>query len=125
MLTCLQRHFDKIQVLTINRNKIGFKGAIQIAQNFRYMKSLTTLDISHNEIGDLGICDVVTNLFNNNINLEEINLSGNFICKNFNYFSKYSDKLVTYFTTSSRLHTIRLGYNNLRGSSNGHVDKLL
>ena len=89
------------------------------------MKSLTTLDISHNEIGDLGICDVVTNLFNNNINLEEINLSGNFICKNFNYFSKYSDKLVTYFTTSSRLHTIRLGYNNLRGSSNGHVDKLL
>jgi len=81
--------------------------------------------LSHDEIGDLGICALVTELDVLNINLEEINLSGNAIGMNYTYFGKYADTLIHYFSSSSRMHTIKLSHNNLRGSNNGQVDKLL
>lgn len=45
------------------------------------MKSLTRLDLSHNEIGDKGIKEVVTALDTCSSNLEELDLSGNGIGK--------------------------------------------
>ena len=41
------------------------------------MKSLTRLDLAHDEIGDQGIKEIVTALDNCSCNLEELDLSGN------------------------------------------------
>ena len=61
------------------------------------MKALTVLDLSHDEIGDNGICELIKECDFIGLNLEEINLSGNCIGKNFTYFSKYAEILIHYF----------------------------
>jgi len=48
------------------------------------------------EIGDLGILEIVKELDANNTNIEELNLSGNCIGKNFTYFQKYAESLIHY-----------------------------
>ena len=59
MLNCFERHFEKVSVLVISRNKIGAKGARCLADSLKLMKSLSRLDLSHDEIGDLGIGEII------------------------------------------------------------------
>mgnify|MGYP006112834807 CR=1 FL=1 len=81
MLSCLEKHYDKVSVLAIQTNRIGIKGAIALAECLKHMKSLTRLDLSHDEIGDAGIKEIVTALDACSCNLEELDLSGNGIGK--------------------------------------------
>jgi len=60
-----------------------------------------------------------------NTNLEEFNISGNCINKNFTYFAKYAEILIKFLGNCSRMTTFKISHNNLRGSANGLVDKLL
>ena len=62
MVGCLSNHFEKIQILTISKNRIGLQGAESIASCFKHMKSLHTLDLSYDEIGDPGIEILCTEL---------------------------------------------------------------
>jgi len=89
------------------------------------MKDIKSLDLSHDEIGDLGIFEIIKELDATSLNLEDLNLSGNGIGKNFTYFGRYLESLIHYLTHTSRLATLRLSHNNLRGSAGGGVDKLL
>ena len=60
---------------------IGLKGATALAECLKHMKSLTRLDLSHCEIGDQGIKEIVSALDTCSSNLEELDLSGNGIGK--------------------------------------------
>lgn len=91
-------------------------------------KSLTRLDLSHDEIGDFGIGQVINGLDTYNVNLEELDFSGNGIGKDTtssSHVSKYMPVFIHYLLQCPRLATLKLGYNNLRGSSAGFIDKLL
>jgi len=101
MIKCMSKHFDKLQVLSITHNKIGVQGVITVAECLPKLKQLTTLDLSHDEIGDQGICELVKELDNCNLNLMELDLSGNCIGKNFTFFSKYCEILIHYLAGSS------------------------
>ena len=93
----MEKHLEALKILQINNNKIGVEGVKCIAASLNKMKSIQVLDLSHDEIGDLGICELVIELDTLNVNLEEINLSGNAIGKNVVYFSKYAEILIHYF----------------------------
>jgi len=69
--------------------------------------------------------EIINNLEMCNTNLEELNISGNGINKNFTYFSKYAETMIKYLSSCSRMKTFKIAHNNLRGSANGLVDKLL
>lgn len=87
LMDCLSRHFNNIRILCISRNKIGQEGTKFLAGAINQMKALTVLDLSHDEIGDVGIGQLVASMQENNILLEELDLSGNFIGKNTMYFN--------------------------------------
>lgn len=92
------------------------------------LKSLSRLDLSHDEIGDYGVGQVITGLDTNNVNLDELDLSGNGIGKDTtssSHVSKYMPVFIHYLLQCPRLMTLKLGFNNLRGSSAGYVDQLL
>ena len=125
MMDCLHRHFEKIQVLRISKNKIGVQGARHLADCFRFMKVLTTLDLSHNEIGDCGMEEISSELSVAHFNLEELDISGNHLGKNPTYFSKVSPNLVKTFSHFGRMHTLKMGFNNLRGDQYGNIDRLI
>ena len=86
MLECLERHYEKVQTLTISGNKIGLVGAQALAKCLLQMKSLTTLDLSHDEIGDQGLFEIITQVTGGNLSIEELDLSGNCIGKNQTYY---------------------------------------
>jgi hypothetical protein len=60
------------------------------------MKSLTRLDLSHDEIGDQGIKEIVTALDTCSCNLEELDLSGNGIGKDVKSTSQFAQYLPTF-----------------------------
>lgn len=125
LMGCLTKHYENIKVLNISKNKIGIQGVKCIASALGQLKSLLVLDLSHDEIGDAGILELITEVDNQNPGLEELNLSGNEIGKNYTYFSKYVETFIHYLTSASRLQTLKLANNNLRGSANDLVEKLL
>ena len=55
MVDCMTKHFEKLQVLKVTNNKIGFLGAQRLSETLRDMKVLNVLDLSFDCIGDLGI----------------------------------------------------------------------
>jgi hypothetical protein len=62
-------------------------------------KSLSRLDLSHDEIGDYGIGQVIIGLDNCNCSLEELDLSGNGIGKDAtptSFTSKYMPVFIHY-----------------------------
>ena len=62
LVDSLQRHFPKLGTLNISQNKIGIEGAKHLANNIKNLKILTTLNLSGNEIGDLGITEILKEL---------------------------------------------------------------
>ncbi len=90
-MSCLERHYDNIKVLSISKNRIGIDGVMCIAKAIGSLKSLSVLDLSFNEIGDAGILELITKMVYQDPeaqvvaqkpSLEELNLSGNDIGKN-------------------------------------------
>jgi len=45
MIDCLAKHFEKVQVLKITNNRIGFQGAKRLAEALKDMKALQILDL--------------------------------------------------------------------------------
>lgn len=84
------------------------------------MKNLQHLNLSGDEIGELGILEIVNELIQSNSALEELDISGNCIGKNQTYLVKLVDPMITYFN-QSQLRILKMGFNNLRGP----VEKLL
>ena len=87
------------------------------------MKDIRVLDLSHCELGDSGVCEIVQELDSCSVNLEELNLSGNGIGKNFTYFNRYLEQLLHFLDSSSRLSVLKLSHNNLRGNSVKEIKK--
>ena len=75
----------------MTHNKIGVKGAECISKYFYGMKDIRVLDLSHCELTDSGLNEVVQEMDSCSLNLEEVNLSGNGMGKNVTYFNKYLD----------------------------------
>ena len=124
MLDCMQRHFEKVQVLTISHNRIGFKGANKLAMAFKEMKMLTHLDLSFDEIGDQGIETIAEQLAASPFSLEELDLSGNCLGKSPTSFQKVVPQVISMMANHSRLTSFKLSHNNMRGGHGG-VDVLL
>ena len=59
MIEALERHYPKLSVLNLAKNKLGFEGAKNLAEAMKNMKLLTSLDLSENDIGDLGVVEIV------------------------------------------------------------------
>lgn len=125
MLNCFSAHYEKLQILRVVKNRIGFAGAKQLSETFKLMKSLSILDLSFCEIGDLGMVEIGTGLASSTFNLEELDLSGNEIGRNQNNFAKLVPVMQQFLTHFGRLQKLKLGFNNLRGSQQLHVDKLI
>lgn len=98
LMECLSRHFGNIKILCISQNKIGIEGTKFLSDAIVQMKSLQSLDLSHDEIGDIGIGQLVTQLTTSNIMLDDLDLSGNCIGKNQMYFGSIVEPLKLFLT---------------------------
>lgn len=77
------------------------------------MKSLTSLDLSHNEIGDVGINEIL-NACKDYGMLEYLDISGNNIGKtSFSY--EVSDTMNQFIASNQSLEILKMNWNNLRG----------
>lgn len=66
--------------MTISKNKMGFEGAKFLAQSLPEMKILQKIVLSDDEIGDLGINEII-NACKNYCSIEYLDISGNNIGK--------------------------------------------
>lgn len=55
LIESMERHFAKLSVLNLSKNRLGTEGSEFLSNHLRSMKELTTLDLSNNEIGDYGV----------------------------------------------------------------------
>lgn len=113
LIDSLQRHFQKLNVLNLAKNKLGFKGAKHLAEALKQMKLLSTLNLSENEIGDGGITEIVKSL-NEYVILESLDISGNCIGKT-SQSIECSEVIYDYLKQSRNLETLKMNWNNLRG----------
>ena len=77
------------------------------------MKVISILDLAENEIGDLGICEIVTALKNFSL-IEDIDLSCNAIGKT-SFFKDCAEALSLLLTENKNLEHLKLNWNNIRG----------
>jgi hypothetical protein len=82
------------------------------------------LDLSYDYIGDLGIDEICKELNGAPCPLEEVDMSGNDIGKSSNNFAKMVPNMILFLNHFGRLHTFKIGHNNMKGGQ-GVVDKLL
>ena len=79
------------------------------------MKALKILDLSYDYIGDDGIDELSKELGSAPCPLEELDLTGNDIGKSPNKFAKLVPDMIQFLNHFGRLHTFKLGHNNMRG----------
>lgn len=77
------------------------------------MKDLTYLDIADNEVGDLGIKEIIYSLKNYS-NIENLDISGNFIGKSA-YNNEASEALFDFLSHNETLEILKINWNNIRG----------
>lgn len=113
LIDALQRHYEKLQVLKLSKNKMGIEGARHLAGALKFMKELTSLDLAENEIGDLGIKEIV-NSCKDYSSLESLDLSGNNIGKS-SFINENADALCDFLSNNRRLEVLKMNWNNIRG----------
>lgn len=59
LIDSLNRHSEKLSILKLAKNKMGLEGSKHLAKALTQMKELTHLDVSDNEIGDVGIKEII------------------------------------------------------------------
>jgi len=108
----MQTHLSKICVINLSKNKLGVEGSLCLAGNLKDMKMLISLDLSHNDIGDHGVTQIMTQLQNSA--LEELDLSGNSIGKSAKR-NEAGEAIYTFLFENSHLEEFKANWNNLRG----------
>lgn len=77
------------------------------------MKSLVQLDLSDNEIGDVGVNEIITACRDYGM-IEYLDLSGNNIGKT-SFSNEVADNLNSLINTNNTLEILKINWNNLRG----------
>lgn len=80
LVDSLQRHYSKLSILNLSKNKMGQDGAKHLAEAVKSMKVLSHLDLCFNEIGDAGISEIAKSLKEYS-QVEYLDISGNCIGK--------------------------------------------
>lgn len=77
------------------------------------MKSLTHLDLSENEIGDVGINEILNSCKDYGM-IETLDISGNNIGKT-SFSSECAETMNHFLSNNRNLEILKLNWNNLRG----------
>lgn len=93
---------------------MGIEGSRHLANALKFMKELTQLDLAENEIGDLGIKEII-NSCKDYASLEYLDLSGNNIGKS-SFINDNADALHEFLTNNRTLEILKMNWNNIRGS---------
>ena len=78
------------------------------------MKELSHLDLSENDIGDVGIKEII-NSCREYGTLEYLDISGNNIGKS-SYCTETADAINDFLVNNRTLETIKMNWNNIRGN---------
>ena len=78
------------------------------------MKSLFSLDLSHNEIGDIGINEILNSCKEYGM-LEYLDISGNNIGKT-SFSNECAETLNGFLANNRNLEILKINWNNLRGA---------
>jgi len=98
--------------LTISKNKLGFDGAKYLAGTLQEMKILSKLSLPDDEIGDMGINEII-NACRNYCSLDLLDISGNNIGKSPGAL-ELAENLNLYLTNNRTLEILKLNWNSLR-----------
>jgi Ran GTPase-activating protein (RanGAP) involved in mRNA processing and transport len=98
--------------LTVSKNKLGFDGAKYLAGTLQEMKILSKLSLPDDEIGDLGINEII-NACRNYCSLDQLDISGNNIGKSPGAM-ELAENLNLYLTNNRTLEILKLNWNSLR-----------
>ena len=98
--------------LNLSKNKLSWKGAETFSVHLKSMKALTNLDLSDNDVGDLGMISLAQGLKVSNV--EVLDLSGNGIGKTSKQF-EMAVMLGDYFKDNKSLERLSMNWSNLRG----------
>lgn len=77
------------------------------------MKSLTHLDLSENEIGDVGVNEIINACKDYGL-IEYLDLSGNNIGKT-SYSNEVAENLYQLIVGNNTLEILKINWNNIRG----------
>eukprot|EP00347_Sterkiella_histriomuscorum_P017989 403347211 len=114
LIDSLQKHYEKLQILKLSKNKMGIEGAKHLAGALKFMKELTQLDLAENEIGDQGIKEIVTSIKDYS-SLEYLDLSGNNIGQS-SFMNENAEAIHEFLTNNRTLEILKLNWNNIRGN---------
>ena len=77
------------------------------------MKELTQLDLAENEIGDIGIKEII-NSCRDYSSIEYLDISGNNIGKS-SFINETSESLYQFLAHNRTLEILKVNWNNIRG----------
>ena len=100
ILASLEEKGATIETINISTNKIGNPGASELGVRIAKFPNLKSLDLSSNKIGDRGACKLFECLFDANIMLRDVNLSGNELCSSGDA-GAFSTALAKYITKNN------------------------
>jgi Ran GTPase-activating protein (RanGAP) involved in mRNA processing and transport len=99
--------------LTISKNKMGFDGAKFLANSLPEMKILQKIVLSDDEIGDLGINEIIS-ACRNYCSIEYLDISGNNIGKT-PAANELAENLSQYLNNNRNIEVLKMNWNSLRG----------
>lgn len=101
-----------IQTLAISKNKMGLEGAKHLATVLPDMKILSKLILSDNDIGDLGINELITSI-KNYCSIDYLDISGNSIGKSPSS-AELAENMNHYLSGNRNLEVLKMNWNSLR-----------
>ena len=120
MIESFSKHYNRIQNLTISKNKLGHEGAKFLGHALQEMKILSKLNLADDEIGDQGINDIVNNC-KNYCSLEFLDISGNNLGKS-PASAELGETLNNFLSSSRSLEVFKINWNSIRAAV---ADKVL
>ena len=113
MIESFQKHFGQIQSLTISKNKMGYEGAKYFANAIPEMKILEKIVLADDEIGDMGINEII-NACKNYCSVQYLDISGNNIGKT-PAANELAENLNQFFHNNNNIEVFKINWNSLRG----------
>jgi Ran GTPase-activating protein (RanGAP) involved in mRNA processing and transport len=99
--------------LNLSKNKLGLEGAKHLSEAVSQMKALIRLDLAENEIGDIGICEIVKSLRDSGI-IEHLDLSANKIGKS-SLGNECTENIRLLLHDNRLIECFKINWNSLRG----------
>ena len=115
MIDSFTKHYLQVYNLTISKNKLGLEGAKRLAVALADMKVLSKLVLSDDEIGDMGISEII-NSCRSYCSLEYLDISGNNIGKS-SAAGELAENINMFLSNNRTIEVLKMNWNSMRAAT--------